>query len=256
MFKNTSELGGFGEYVYLKFVQSKGMNIKKEGIFEHDFIVNNEFLIDVKTTEKNKKKWSGKRTNPKFIYDLITINDGIVKIFPDLNSPLIHYSGQILGETNDLFAQWLDFKKKNKSNPIRKARNKHILNRDLIESQIISIFENTSLKKVRCIFRGSVSKTRWSSSPDNLPGSYKKINDNDATIFIQMFSNNHSETISNIFLILHDSLSDIKMKLGDKRQSNKGILSVVDLEWFAENKCDFVFERVEDLEIFVKNKNF
>ena len=255
MFKNTAELGSFGEFVYFKFVRSKGMSIEKEGIFEHDFIINNEFIIDVKTTEKNKTKWSGKRTNPEFIYDMITVNDGIVKIFPDLNSPLINYSGHILGETNELFRQWTDFKKENKTNPIRKVANKHTLNRDLIESQLTSLFANTSLKRVRCIFRGSVSKTRWSSSPDNLPGSSKKINENDVTIFIQMFSNNYSEIISKIFLILHDSLSEIKMKHGDKRQANKGILSVVDLEWFAENKSDFVFERVEDLEIFIKNKN-
>ena len=103
MFKNTSELGSFGEFLYLKFVRSKGMSIEKEGIFEHDFIINNEFIIDVKTTEKNNTKWSGKRANPEFIYDMITVNDGIVKIFPDLNSPLIYYSGHILGETNELF---------------------------------------------------------------------------------------------------------------------------------------------------------
>ena len=255
MFKNTSELGSFGEFVYLNFVRSKGMSIEKEGIFEHDFIINNQYLIDVKTTEMNKTKWSGKRTNPDFIYDMITVNDGCVKIFPDLNSPLISFSGHNLGNTNELFDQWIAFKKQSKSNKIRKILNKHTLNRDLIDTQITSLFANTSLKKVRCIFRGSVSKTRWSSSPDNLPGSLKKINENDVTIFIQMFSNNHSETISKLFLILHDSLSDIKMKQGDKRQANKGILSVVDLEWFAEHKCDFVFDNIEDLEIFVKNKN-
>jgi hypothetical protein len=255
MFKNTAELGSFGEFVYLNFVRSKGMSIEKEGIFEHDFIINNQFLIDVKTTEKNKTKWSGRRINPDFIYDMITVHDGFVKIFPDLNSPLISFSGQILGKTNYLFDQWIDFKKQIKSNPIRRVSNKHTLNRDLIESQIISLFANNSLKRIRFIFRGSVSKTRWSSSPDNLPGSLKKINENDVTIFIQMFSNNHSESISKIFLILHDSLSDIKMKQGDKRQVNKGILSVVDLEWFAEHKCDFVFDGIEDLEIFVRNKN-
>lgn len=253
MFKNTAELGSFGEFAYLKFALSKGFVIEKEGIFEHDFIINNEFLIDVKTTEKNKNKWTGKRTNPEFIYEIIAVHDGVVKFFPDFNSPLIDFNGEILGDINVLFKEWIDFKKENKINPKRKVKDKHTLNRELIEVQITSLFENTLLKKVRCVFRGSVSTTRWSSSPDNLPGSPKKIKDNDVTVFIQMISNNYTESISKIFLILHDSLSDIKMKQGDKRQTTKGILLVVDLEWFAENKSEFVFDDIEALNIFIKN---
>ncbi len=254
MFKNNAELGSFGEFVYLKFVRSKGMSIEKVGIFEHDFIINNEFLIDVKTTQKNKSRWSGKRINPEFIYEMITVYDGLVKFFPDFNSPLVNHSGENLGEVNELFREWLEFKKENKIYSKRKNKDKHTFNRELIEAQIASLFANTPLKRVRCIFRGSVSKTRWSSSPDNLPGSLKKINENDVTVFIQMLSNNYEETISKIFLFLHDSLSEIEMKQGDKRQANKGVLNVVDLEWFAENKCDFVFNGVKDLEIFIKNK--
>ena len=251
MFKNSSELGSFGEFVYLKFVQLNGLKIEKKGIFEHDFIIDNKFLVDVKTTEKNKSRWSGKRTNSDFIYDLIVVHGGLVKIYPDKNSPLINHFGNTIGDTKKLYLEWVNFKKENKVNPNRKVKNKHTLNRNIIKDKIISAFKKTSYKKIRCIFRGSVSKTRWKSSPDNLPGSSRKIKDNDVTVFIQMKSNNYTETVSKIFLIIHNSLSDIEMKKGDARQIKKGILNVVDLEWFSENKGDLVFDSVEDLEIFI-----
>ena len=242
-FKNSQALGSFGEFCYSKFTKAKGIEIEKVGILEYDFNVCNSLKVDVKTTQSKKIKYSGKRVREDISYDIISVINDKVTIYPDSSSPLLKFSGCVIGDLSSLYDEWL-LSKSNK-NILIKTQNIHKQKRNLIDNCIKSYFPD---KKIRVVFRGSVSKTRWSSSPDNLPGSPSNVKNYDVTIFVQMITGSEFEEINRIYLFNHDDFNNIKMKEPDRRQSNKGVLKVIDYEWYELNFPTFVFNNLEELQ--------
>ena len=98
------------------------------------------------------------------------------------------------------------------------------------------------------VIRGSVSLTRWSAKPDNLPGSEKMINRYPATVFVQLkYKNETEEEISKIFYIKHSSLGkSIKLIEADNRQKKKGIQKVIDFEHFKNENKQYIFENLDN----------
>lgn len=245
MFRTTAEKGSFGEYCYMLFAKENGFLIRKEGILECDFIVSDKYLIDVKTTESEKVKYVGTRISENISYDVISIKDGIVKIYPDLISPLKNFSGDVIGKTDVLLDRWRQSKKTGKV--LRSQKSIHKENRNSIKSEILDLFKKSKNEKLRIVFRGLVSNTRWKSSPDNLPGSVSQIANNDITVFVQMKSENNAEKVSKIYIFKHIDLYKFPMKNTDQRQKNKGIEKVIDLEEFEKKFPELIFENMEGL---------
>jgi hypothetical protein len=241
-FKNYQKLGSFGEFCYKKFAIAKGLPIEKVGFLEYDFNVATSHKVDVKTTQTKKIKFTGKRVRADISYDLVRVADNEVIIYPDLTSPLIKFSGSVIGATASLYDEWL----LNKSIKIKTVStpNEHKIRRNVIQQSIRDVFPN---KRVRFVFRGSVSKTRWSGSPDNLPGRTSKTKNTDMTVFVQMLTVGDMEEINRIYLFYHDSFKKIKMKIPDRRQVKKGIFEVIDFESYELNFPSFIFNSFEEL---------
>jgi hypothetical protein len=247
-FKNYQKLGSFGEFCYQKFAIAKGLPIEKVGILEYDFNVATYHKVDVKTTQTKKIKFTGKRARADISYDIVRVLDNEVTIYPDLTSPLVKFSGSVIGSVASLYDEWL----LNKSIKIKSLRtpNEHKIRRNTIKQSIRDIFPN---KSIRFVFRGSVSKTRWSGSPDNLPGSTSKTKNTEMTVFVQMLTVGDVEKINRIYLFYHDSFKKIKMKIPDRRQVNKGIVEVIDFEWYEVNFPSFIFNSFEELKKSILN---
>ena len=241
-FKNSQQLGSFGEFCYQKFAIQNGFSIEKIGILEYDFVVFASHKVDVKTTQTKKVKFTGKRVRSDISYDIVSVVDNKVTLYPDLTSPIIRFSGHVIGDIDVLYSEWM--LNKSSKNKIVKKTNIHKFRRNLIEKNLQIIFPN---KRLRVIFRGSVSKTRWSSSPDNIPGSFSKINNHDLTVFVQMLTLEESEEINKIYLFNHDRFNLIKMKTPDKRQIKKGIKNVIDFDWYEKNQPSLIFNSIEEL---------
>jgi hypothetical protein len=244
VFANRAELGSFGEFVYQRFVKSLGLQISKEAILESDFLVDKRFYVDVKTTQTNKAKYDGLRVRDNISYDLIVVFNGNVKIFPDKSSPLINHHGVLLGELNSLVEEWQKNRHLTQRSP---NTNPHKDKRLAIKGAILEQFPLTKKKRVRIIFRGSVSETRWSSSPDNIPGSVETIAKYDLTVFTQMITVGDVESIRKIYVFPHNSLSKVPMKAPDKRQLQKGIVNVVDFKAYAESFSHLIFSNLDGL---------
>ena len=242
LFNNYQKLGSFGEFCYQKFAIAKGIPIEKVGILEYDFNVATSHKVDVKTTQTKKTKFTGTRVRADISYDIVRVVDNEVTIYPDLTSPLVKFSGSVIGAIASLYEEWL-LNKSIKTKSIRTS-NDHKIRRNTIKQSIADIFPD---KKVRFVFRGSVSKTRWSSSPDNLPGSNAKTQSSDMTVFVQMLTVGDVEEINRIYLFNHDSFKKVKMKTPDKRQVNKGVVKVIDFEWYEVNFPSFIFNSFEEL---------
>lgn len=243
-FTNRSNLGSFGEFCYRKFVISKGISIERTGILEYDFDISHAgtYKIDVKSTQTQKIKFTGKRIRADISYDLVSVREDQVFLYPDLRSPLIKYHGCTIGYFGPLHEEWL-LHKSTKIASSKKA-NTHRSKRGLIAKSIQDIFKG---KKLRVIFRGSVSKTRWNSSPDNLPGSDRVINGYEITFFVQLLTVGDSEKIERIYIFNHDSLGSIRMEAPVKRQSSKGIKNVIDFVWFEQNFPSLIFNSLDEL---------
>ena len=189
-----------------------------------------------------KKYYSGVRVRTDICYDLISVNDNIVSIFPDINSPLIIYKGEKIGERNALYQEWMLIKKDR--NKKISTRNIHKDKRNYIRDEIKKSYPAGN---IRVIFRGSVSNTRWSSLPDNLPGTISTIRKFDATVFAQMLTINGSEQIAKLFLFNHGDVPKIAMKTADSRQIKKGIAEVIDLDWYVENFQSHIYSNLDEL---------
>lgn len=153
--KNNSQLGSFGEFVYKKFAESLGITAQKVNILEHDFVLNDQYKVDVKTSCTEKTRYTGKRVANDICYDLIVVFNGFVTIYPDKNSPLKKHYGVCIGESDVLEQEWLSSKKMTYQKKKESGRNKYKLSRDLLASQIRLIFKGTSYHRIRFVFRGS-----------------------------------------------------------------------------------------------------
>lgn len=242
LFKNSQLLGSFGEYCYKKFVTDKGFRIQKVGILEYDYLVEDEFKIDVKTTLSQKNYYSGVRVRTDICYDLISVDENTVSIFPDINSPIIIYKGEKIGGRDALYQEWMLIKK-DRNKKVGTA-NIHKDKRNLISNEIKKSYPTGN---IRVVFRGSVSNTRWSSLPDNLPGTTSILTKFDATVFAQMLTKDSSEQIAKLYLFKHSDIPMIAMKTPDSRQRKKGIVEVIDLDWYVENFKSHIYSNLDEL---------
>jgi len=245
-------IGSFGEFIYKEFAKSKNFKVIKTNIGETDIeLYSNEikYLIDVKATKNDTDGYKGPRYKNNTLYEQVVISNKYIKINPDKNSPLKSYKKEdlILNNFDELFKKWKSYKS------LPKPINKYQKNRNEIKKKIINIFKEKNIN-IRVVCRGSVSLTRWSAKPDNLPGSQKIINKYPATIFVQLaYNDNESENISKIFFIDHKNLGKkIKLVEPDKRQKNKGIHKVIDFKAFQEELPEFIFKNLSDFKLFVK----
>ena len=117
-----------------------------------------------------------------------------------------------------------------------------------LKKKIKNFFKIKKGLDIRVVIRGSVSLTRWSAKPDNLPGSDKMISRYPATVFVQLkYKNDREEEISKIFFIKHQELGkNIKLIEADKRQQKKGIKVVIDFEKFKIYNKNYIFNSLEN----------
>ena len=243
---NKSLLGDFGEFVYREYAKKKQFEVKQTNIAETDveLIKNNRsYFVDVKSTWSKQGGYKGPRSRDNVSYDQVYINDDYIKIFPDKNSPLKINTEIVIEDTDLMLHNW-----KNKKPNKEKKNNLYQDYRSNLKKKLKLFFEQNSLK-ARIVLRGSVSLTKWSAKPDNLPGSTSVIKKYLFTIFIQLkYKSDNEEEISNIFLIPHDQLNkNIKLVDSDKRQKRKGIFKVIDFDHFKQNNEDLMFDSIEKL---------
>lgn len=249
---NKQKKGSFGEYIYREFAKSKKFEVSQTNIVDTDVKLKFneiEYEVDVKTTEINSGGYKGARYRENILYEQVVITNSYAKINPDNNSPFKKYDKKdlIINNIDELFNEWKNFKNVNKpTNSYQNFRNE-------IKKKVYDLFIKKNIT-VRVVCRGSVSLTRWSAKPDNLPGSQKIIDKYPATVFVQFaYKDNQSEKISNIFYIDHKDIGEkIKLIEPDKRQKKKGVSKVIDFEAFKRDIPELVFKNLSDLETFVK----
>jgi hypothetical protein len=249
LLKSKSSIGSFGEFLYFEYTTSLGFDISRVSLREVDFVIHDkdkikEYKIDVKTTVKNKVKYTGTRFYEDVIYDLIVIYEGMIKIIPDSRSPLILYGSRKLGSLEEKYKAWIEFKNANKK--IKSERNDWLLSRLEIKKEIVNHFRKLGLE-ARVVFRGSVSRTRWNSSPDNLPGSQAIISKYNITIYIQLRTEYDVEVVHRIFSLPHDKLGEMPFISSNNRQKNKGIDNVIDWDKFIIEFKSNVFDDIHKM---------
>ena len=109
MFKNTSQQGYFGEYLYIEFCKKNNIDCDRVNRLGRDIDLANA-KIDVKTTyNQNQKNWSDKKYKPHVKYDVIFIDkvNYSVYLYPEKDSPLRKDFYEVkLGELTDLYDEW------------------------------------------------------------------------------------------------------------------------------------------------------
>jgi hypothetical protein len=248
---NPSKKGSLGEYIYREFAKSKNFIVKQTNIAETDvklYLNGKEYIIDVKATEKDTGGYKGTRYNKDTVYEQIVITENYFKINPDNNSPFKNFKREdlVLNNINELVEKW----KNNKSS--KKPTNRYEKYRKEVKKEILNLFKKKNIN-IRVVCRGSVSLTRWSAEPDNLPGSQKRIDKYPATVFVQLaYNDNQNEKISNIYFINHKDLGKkIKLIEPDKRQKKKGVDKVIDFKAFREELPELIFKNLSELELFI-----
>lgn len=244
---NDQRLGDFGEFIYRKYAESQNFKVKQTNVAETDVELSKNdktYLIDVKSSWTKEGGFKGRRSRTDISYDQVTINDDKIKIYPDKNSPLFRDKQIFIIDTDKYFEEW-KFKKTNK----QKNKNSYQEFRKELKKKIKNFFKIEKCIDIRVVVRGSVSLTRWSAKPDNLPGSDKMINRYPATVFVQLkYKNDREEEVSKIFFIKHKELGkNIKLIEADKRQQKKGIKKVIDFEHFRSQNRNNIFDTFEKL---------
>jgi hypothetical protein len=247
LFKNAAQLGAFGEFAYRQHAVTNGLTLEAARMLEYDFLVSDEegrqYTVDVKTTLKNATRYSGARARQGIVYELISIQNNLVLLIPDPKSPLLKYgTSQNICQLDNLYTQWQDFRKsKNSMGPLYV---KHLTKRAQAKKELIDFFNPL---KVRVVIRGSVSETRWNSPPDNLPGSPNTIGKNDLTIFLQMSTEQDFEEVARVLIFKHEDIELYPKRPSNRRQRNKNIESVIDLEAFQKEFKDLVFQNLAEV---------
>ncbi len=249
---SKSKRGAFGEFVYANFCKINGFDVLRTNFCHTDYFLStktktNSWYVDVKTTERSITRYGGRRFHDEILYELIFFKDQNIYLAPDSASPFNKGEPILLGQIDYLQSLWLD------SKPLE-----HLVNdrtNYLRLGQLIESLKKSSFKKIRLIERGDASSSRWSGTVDNLPGSDKVINENDATIFIQYKCIDFQEKIDLIFFISHALVVDgfFIMTEPKKRQKDKGINRVLDIEEFIKNHQQFVFKSLDELERYINS---
>ena len=251
---NPQLLGDFGEFIYRKYAESQNFQVKQTNVAETDVELlkdNKKYLVDVKSSWTKEGGFKGRRSRDDVSSDQVSIKDNSIKIYPDKSSPLFSEKQIIILDVDRYFIEWKT-KKTNKN----KNENSYQKYRKELKKKIKDFFKKEKNVNIRVVIRGSVSLTRWSAKPDNLPGSKKIIDSYPATIFIQLkYKNNREEEISNIFYIDHGKLGhQIKLIDADMRQQKKGIKKVIDFEHFKKENKKYIFNSIDNL--FLKLDSF
>ena len=242
---NDQLLGDFGEFIYRKYAEQKNFGVKQTNVAETDVELSkndHKYLIDVKSSWTKEGGFKGKRSRTDIAYDQVSIQDDIAKIFPDKSSPLFDLTPIIISNTEQCFNEWRA-KKTNK----KKNNNSYQDYRKKLKNKIKLFFKEKDID-IRVVIRGSVSLTRWSAKPDNLPGSEKMINRYPATVFVQLkYKNETEEEISKIFYIKHNKLGkSIKLIEADNRQKKKGIKEEIDFVHFKNQNKKYIFQSLDN----------
>ena len=247
-FKNSSDLGEFGEYIYIKICEKNNIIAERTNYCLHDILIikDKKYYIDVKTSQSQKKiKWGGLRKQGIF-YDFVCINlDNTISIYPDKDSPISSLTDLSAGciKINQKTANkyYNDFRSFNSSHSRKKN------NPDCIACLERELRTNYNHFLIRVLYRG---EHKWKGYPDNIPGSKKIIDKYDYTIFCKTTcTHSHDKEIINQFFLIPHYLYKCDMNLTSmtptKRQKNKSIDQILDWKYFNQkyNKLIFVSKK-------------
>jgi len=253
LFKNDSEKGAFGEFVYQRYIRSlPGFRIEPRRICEHDFYVRNElgveFRVDVKTTTRDLTRYMGRKGSENISYDLVVIRDERVRLFPDSSSPVAQKE-ILIDDVRSLYKAWKETKLAAREKGT-KEQSAAVLS---IKRQIYEYGEKHDLR-FRLIHRGPASNTKWGKRrPDNVIPKSKDRSKYDFTIFIQMQCVNFNEVLESLYIFRHESLDEIPTFPADRRQQRKGICRVIDLDEYGKGFPESIFDSMPALFVFLND---
>jgi hypothetical protein len=250
-FKNDSQLGSFGEYVYKKFCEKQSIQISRTNYCNTDFVLmqqgsTEKIFVDVKATQTNPDGYRGKRFGDKIVYESITVIADRVVFIPDASSPFSKMGKQELGLLEPLLKQW-----KVEKEAYKEQRRPVLTDAEL--TSLRSVFSKSSFPKIRLVERGDASGKRWTGKVDNLPGSASIIQKYDATLFVQYGCKDFEHVVMRLILIPHRLLIDNQVRLAEPtaRQKNKGISQVLDLEAYSRDYPHHIFPSMDALKSFL-----
>jgi hypothetical protein len=251
IFSNKSQLGSFGEFVYMEHSKSLGFKVERTNLCHTDYYLedrekNKFYYVDVKSAVSDKSKYSGTRYHDDIIYESIIVLGERVFFVPDNLSPFYSSGRKDLGALSEWMVKWSLLCKTSVK------RGRKIAEVDFYSLK--AIFKNSNFPKIRLIERGDASGKRWSGTVDNLPGTDSIINKYDATLFIVYRCENFKEKVSKIYLISHSLLQAkcIKMIKSNSRQLKKGFTQHIDLQSFEKDYSEFVFDGLSTLSFYIK----
>lgn len=249
-FKNSSQLGAFGEFAYKKVCARYGVSFQKTNFCHTDFRVDVNKLekyVDVKTTLRHKNTYKGKRFNAAIIYDLISISENKVLLVPDKASPFESQGVIEVGDLAELHKDWM-------VDSSKKEERTSIISNEIINA-LKNLFAASKYRKTRIVARGDASRNRWTGTVDNLPGSESIVSKNDATVFLQYGCCNFTQTLASITLFPHELITSnqVPMLEPNLRQKNKGIQQVIDLDLYRLKFPSMFFQDFEKFILYAKN---
>lgn len=250
-FKNTSQLGAFGEFAYKRFCERQGYSAERTNYCHTDFLVTHKvsgkrLYIDVKASCSAVDGYKNKRFGKDIVYETILVLDGRVTLIPDRGSFFYEMGKKDLGELDQLVAEWSSSHKP-------KATRKRALS-DEAFSRLKSAFGASPYPRFRLVERGDASSKRWTGTVDNLPGSASTQSKFDATVFVQYGCLNFQQHVLKVMLIPHRLLWERRVAMSEPspRQRNKKISEVMDLECYECKFPEYVFEGLDQLVDFVQ----
>lgn len=250
-FRNTSQLGAFGEFVYKRFCEKQGHCVERTNYCHTDFLVTHkgtgkQIYVDVKASYTAVHGYKNKRFGKDIVYDTILVSAGRVTLIPDDGSFFRDKGKRDLGPIDQLVAEWSSSHK-------TKATRKRALS-DESFSRLKAAFSVSPYPRFRLVERGDASSKRWTGTVDNLPGSRSTQSKFDATVFVQYGCLNFQQFVSKVMLIPHRLLLErsVKMTKPSSRQSKKKISEVMDLVCYECKFPEYVFEGLDQLVDFVE----
>jgi hypothetical protein len=251
IFANKSQLGAFGEFVYMEYSKSLGFKVERTNLCHTDYYLedrdkNKFYYVDVKSAVSDKSKYSGTRYHDEIIYESILVLGERVFFVPDNHSPFYGFGRKDLGALSEWIVKW--------SLPSEASVKRRRKIAEVDVDSLKAIFKNSKFPKIRFVERGDASEKRWSGTVDNLPGTDSTINKYDATLFVVYSCENFKEKINKIYLISHSLLHAkcIKMIKSNSRQLKKGFIQHIDLQSFEKDYPEFVFDGLSTLSFYIK----
>jgi hypothetical protein len=252
-FTKESEKGAFGEFVYRKYVEKIGFNIKAKRICEYDFeVISNDIIyrVDVKTTIKDITIYPNtQRVYKDIVYDLVVLKKDKVYLYPDLNSPLKKefLLDNCIGIFSNLYSE---YKKNQKINKNLSNAEVNIPLKGIKKS--ISDFAVKHNLKISCLYRGPASERRWNGKqqPHNIVENLVKF---DYVIFFRMTCINFEMQIKEILLFDNKDLE--KIEYSEKEfKKNGGYKKLIDLDIYKLQFPSMIFSNINQIFDFLELK--